>query len=449
VGHVHDLSVGADQAATKSGNVAQWLRAARDRVLTWLLLPLFTRPGLWLLRTVCPILRVRLANFAVVTRYEHVDEVLRNDRVFHVEERRVRSLNGGPSFLLGLQDGEAYRRYQAQVMSVFRLQDIEQRIASFATRRANEILATAQPPFDAVRDLITRVPLDICRDYYGVAIPEQGDDRFARDTFLVSHWLFDPRESTRAEERRALELGVGINELVQKSVAAADATGDQARDTIITRLLALRRERPEIAPSHDEIRVIVVGMILGFVPTNTMAGGHILDVLLDRSEGMALAREAAAAGDLDRLERCLFEAMRFAPLLREPARICAEDYTIGDGTWCAKRIAKGTRVLPLTRSAMCDPRRVSNPRVFDPDRPAHHSMLFGHGLHRCIGEPIARAQITRMFEPLLLRSNLRRAPSRGKLDRKGTPFPYHLFVAFDSASPGRSESGSEAGQGAS
>jgi cytochrome P450 len=81
---------------------------------------------------------------------------------------------------------------------------------------------------------------------------------------------------------------------------------------------------------------------------------------------------------------------------------------------------------------MFDERRVRNPEAFDPDRPAAEYMLFGHGLHWCIGAYIAYAQITQTFKPLLRRSGLRRAAgSAGEMHRL-TLFPVHLTVEFES-----------------
>ena len=83
------------------------------------------------------------------------------------------------------------------------------------------------------------------------------------------------------------------------------------------------------------IRAILIGMIDGFVPTNTMAGGHILEMLLRKPVFMARAQAAASADDDALLKRCLFEAMRFKPLNPGPFRSCAEDYTIASST-CAR-----------------------------------------------------------------------------------------------------------------
>src|SRR5262249_37498045 len=154
--------------------------------------------------------------------------------------------------------------------------------------------------------------------------------------------------------------------------------------------------------------VIVAGMIIGFVPTCTMAGAHMLEQLLDQDEFRERARIAALAGDLESFKRCLFEAMRFHPLDREPLRVCTRDYTLANGTGRAHTVKQGQRVLPLTRSAMMDARRFPQPRVFDPERPQYDSMLFGYGLHRCIGAPLAEVQVVHSFRALLEKPNLRR-----------------------------------------
>ena len=80
---------------------------------------------------------------------------------------------------------------------------------------------------------------------------------------------------------------------------------------------------------------------------------------------------------------------------------------------------------------MFDERRVDEPYAFNPDRPPSNYMLFGYGLHWCVGAFIAEAQIIQTMKPLLLKNGLRRAPgSAGRLELLGA-FPEHLFVEFE------------------
>jgi cytochrome P450 len=123
--------------------------------------------------------------------------------------------------------------------------------------------------------------------------------------------------------------------------------------------------------------------------------------------------------------------MRFKPLNPGPFRRCSADYTIASGAWYGKRLRRGDNLLVSTQSAMFDERRVDNPREFNPERPPSHYMLFGHGLHWCVGIFIAEAQIVQTLKVLLWKHNLRRADGAdGRLRLLG-PFPEHLVIEFD------------------
>jgi cytochrome P450 len=170
-------------------------------------------------------------------------------------------------------------------------------------------------------------------------------------------------------------------------------------------------------------------MLAGFVPTNTLASGHMLEMLLRRKDVKACAEQAVRDNDDGLLWRCLYEALRFKPINLGPFRECVSGYTIAEGSSRAKRIPPGTRVLASTQSAMFDERGVVDPRKFDPERPGHESMVFGYGLHWCIGAFLAKAQITQTFKPLLKRG-VRRAPRPdGRLQTIGL-MPAHLTVEF-------------------
>jgi cytochrome P450 len=185
--------------------------------------------------------------------------------------------------------------------------------------------------------------------------------------------------------------------------------------------------------SDDIIRAFILGLIVGFVPTNTLAGGHILEMLLRRRGFLEEAVAAAQAGDDILLGRCLFEALRFKPINWGPFRVCAKDYVLAANTAHKQRIRKGTRVLVCTMSAMFDNSKIKHPYLFLPERPAFDYMHFGFGLHWCVGAFVAQAQLVQTFKPLLLEADLRRAPGRaGKLKRwAGSPiFPRSLVVEF-------------------
>jgi len=381
-----------------------------------------------LLRWLWPIPAFR--NWVFVTRYDDVQEVLSHEQAFPVPfGPKIEELNGGPNFILGMPDGPLYRRYQKQLMQAFRYEDVAAIVVPASAQVASEIVASSGGRLDAVQDLITRVPIRICESYYGVEIPRDSEIAFGQWTIAMSTYMFGDPTDNPGYRRAALAAGERVRPLVDAAIAATKSSS-VAANTVLSRLIAMQAQGEE-GLDDVTIRAYIIGLIAGFVPTNTMAAGHMLEMLLRRPDFMTATRAAALAGDDQLLERCLFEAMRFMPLNPGPFRACASDYTIAAGTLRQRKVRAGAKLLASTQSAMFDGRRITKPNAFDPDRKRSDYMLFGYGLHWCIGAFVAAAQITQTLKPLLVRPNLRRVPGKdGELQRIG-PFPAHLVVEFD------------------
>jgi cytochrome P450 len=397
---------------------------------TKLLLSLLSNQRLFILvRRFWPIFTLPFTKMVMVTRFDDVKDVLGNDSVFPVPwGDKVKALNGGPNFILGMQAGADYWRYQKQVMQVFTRDDVHRVVAPMAARLSAEIINRSGGRLDAIQDFITRVPTLICKHYYGVPIAPQQEVDFGHWAIAMSTFMFGDPTDSPALRRVGLAAGDLMRPFIDGAIAEAKTT--PATGPVLARMIDLQRNGHD-GFTDEVIRTILIGMISGFVPTNTMAAGNMLDMLFERPDFLAQARAAALAGDDDLLKRCLFEVMRFKPLNPGPFRFCAQDYTIAEGSLRAKRVRAGTPILAGTFSAMFDARRVKAPFKFDSDRPATDYMLFGSGLHWCTGYFIAAAQITQTLKALLVKNGLRRAKGKeGKLQMLG-PFPEHLIVEFD------------------
>ncbi len=428
----------------------------RLRGLTALLGKAFGNPPQWafgLVRTFWPILPVPAwydltPNFPIpwppiwrlVTRYADVVEVLTNHEVFKVamaEETRLLNdgVPDGTSFILGLDGDEEYWRQLRLVMAYFKRDDVATIVVPAAREAAQRIVESSDGRLDAVQDLILEAPLRLCEQYYGLVVPPESRKQFKLATIAMSGYLFGPPFSRPSMQQTVLAGADIVREVIRASVdqeldRAAKEPGSPPKDTVLARLARGGLDKDS---GLDRLLIcsFITGMVIGFVPTNTMAAGHILEMLLSRRDFLEAAQAAAHSGDDALLSRCLFEAMRFMPLNPGPWRRCACDYVLARGTWRATKIRKGTYVLASTQSAMFDPRQIADPYRFDPGRAASDYMLFGHGLHWCAGRFIADAQITQMFKALLLKTNLRRAEGRDGTLRLLGLFPEHLTVEFD------------------
>jgi len=361
----------------------------------------------------------------VVTKYDDVQEVLARDDVFGVPfGEEIARLNDGEApgtpFILGIDDRDAHAKQLAAVMRVFKRADIPARVTDLCAEKARAIVAGCGGRLEAIGGLVTRIPLEVCKSYYGVAMD---DPRQVEAAIAVSGHLFGipPIEPKDAVDRQAAM----VREAVDRALDAA-LVHRSGRDTIADRLCDLVSEG---TLTRKEARAFLIGMIVGFVPTNTIAGGNILEMLLRRRKFLAAAREAAHAGDDDLLAHVLFEALRFMPINFGPFRRCKRDFILADGTARAKTIRAGDFVLASTMSAMFDRDAVERPYRFVPGRPAANLLHFGFGMHWCVGAFIARAQMAQTFKPLVMREELERA---GKL-RRTFPligFPKSLPVRF-------------------
>ncbi|MEM1053289.1 MAG: cytochrome P450 [Pseudomonadota bacterium] len=368
-----------------------------------------------------------LGNWTAITRFDDVAEAMQNDKAVAVPfGDKMKELAAGPNFVLGMADSDGYQAMHDEIVAAFPRQDNHEIIAPFAYQEASRLVEEGNGRIDGVGGLLTLVPTLICEEYYGLKIEDKPG--FARWTIAMSSYMFgDP--TNKPDNKRAAQAGAAlVRPIVDEAIDRAQAGG--AKGTVVARFVQRQKEDPEAMPDNV-IRAIMLGMITGFVPTNTMASGHVLELLLNKPDWLRQAQDAAQAGDDNLLKGCLFEAMRFWPINPGPFRVVDEDFVIAAGTRREKLIKKGTNLIVSTQSAMHDPSRVENPREFNPNRKQTESMLMGFGLHWCIGAPLAYAQITQTFKALLERNNLRRAKGPdGKMTTFG-PFPENLWVLYD------------------
>jgi len=79
---------------------------------------------------------------------------------------------------------------------------------------------------------------------------------------------------------------------------------------------------------------------------------------------------------------------------------------------------------------MIDETELDQPLEFRLDRPSHHYLHFGWGIHQCLGKYISEVQVVEIVKPLLLLDGLRRAVGTdGQLTYAG-PFPKSVVVEF-------------------
>jgi cytochrome P450 len=368
---------------------------------------------------------MKLGNNYLTSRYDDVREVFATDPAFGVVYKpHLDVIMGGQPFFLGMGDTPQYRHDTDAMRKVVRPDDLPM-LAARTQALAGEIVARASGKIDVVDTLVRRVTFTMLGDYLGVPEPKGGDLRVWATRLF--EFQFADQGNDPALRAEVDEIAPALRAHIQNEIERRRA--DPGKDDVLSRCLALQKAG-DPAYGDDFIRTSLMGFIVGGPPQPPMVVPQAMEQLLQRSQVLAEAQAAARADDDDRLRAYVMEAMRFDPLAPGLPRVVLEEWTLGTGTSHASTIPAGAQVLAAFASAMMDPRRVANPRVFDPTRPASDYMHFGFGLHECFGRHINHATLHLMLKPLLQQPNLRRASGKaGKLTKNG-PFAERLVVAY-------------------
>ncbi len=166
-------------------------------------------------------------------------------------------------------------------------------------------------------------------------------------------------------------------------------------------------------------------LIAGHETTSNMLALGAL-VLLRRPDQLAVIRDRP-----EQVEDAVEELLRYLSVVHMALpRATTTTVRIGNTT-----IPEGELVVVSLPAANRDPRLIENGLDLDVDRePANH-VAFGHGIHHCLGAPLARAEMQIAFPALFRRfPSLRLAVAPEQVDYRRETFIYGLKslpVAWD------------------
>ena len=319
----------------------------------------------------------------VVTRYDDVREVLGDPERFSSTRRdappdEAADLQAGALLTMDPPEHHRLRRMVAGEFTVRRVRDLEARIVEIVDERL-DALAAAGPPADLVAEFALPVPSLVISELLGVPRSDRPEfeDRARRQ-------LDSPDLAER--ERLAREGRDYMGRLVDRARAHP---GDDIIGSLVDRHgEELRRD--------ELIGIADLLLFAGHETTATMLGLGTLALLRHPAQA-ELVRD-----DPDAIGPGVEELLRFLSVATTtPPRTATRD-TVLDG----QSIAAGDLLLLSIPSANRDPKLgcpAAGADVLDVTRPPAAHLAFGHGVHHCLGAPLARREMTIAFPALLRR----------------------------------------------
>jgi cytochrome P450 len=392
----------------------------------------------------------------LVTRFEDVCEVLSLPKIFTVALYLPKMGNG--IYLMAHDDDALHTREKSLMQGLLNRDDLP-RVRAMVADIAKTILEQANRQIEVVDGFCRLVPATLVRDYFGLT----GIDR--KSLIEWSYWnQYDtfhnqPFDMMDAQKRQAIDdhhdqtgkaLSKYIVELIIRRSLVVDLEKANVLRTLWLKLrLLLRRLMgdPQEVPGDDivtrllrssfpqavdfdikRLGINAGGLLIGAIETTSQAVAQVLQYLLQDRGLLAQAQDLAGRGDVQAFDGMVWEALRFVPIAPYLFRQAAADYTVGEGTDYATTLRTGSFVLPVTQSAMFDPRAFDRPDEFLADRNWSRTFHFGFGSHECLGRYVGMVMIPEMVRQVLLRPGVK---AQGAIDYKEGPFPEAYRLTWD------------------
>ncbi|MGW2341631.1 cytochrome P450 family protein [Streptomyces sp. NPDC001661] len=346
-------------------------------------------PALAAMRTTCPVRAVPTGSGGrtnyVVTGYEEAREALHDARLskdtaaFFAGKESRRRLHPAVAHTMLATDPPRHTRLRGLVTKAFTTGAVA-RLRPFITRVTDELLDQwhVGEPFDFVAGLAVPLPVIVICELLGVPPADRGDvRRWSAELFAAGEPdVIDAASHAMAEYMSGL----------------IDAKRRDPGSSLLDRLVAARDGEDRL--SEDELVSLAVLLLVAGHETTTHALGNAVLALLRHPAQLDRLRRAP-----DGIPGALDELLRYdSAVSTSTFRFTAEACALG-----GVQIPSGVPVLVAIGAANRDPARFPDPDRLDLDRDAAAHLAFGHGIHRCVGAPLAKAEMEIVLRALVAR----------------------------------------------
>jgi pimeloyl-[acyl-carrier protein] synthase len=331
------------------------------------------------LREAEPVHRSPFMDMWVLTRYEDVAFVLRDQR-FSADRTKwdgVRDVeNFQPTRSLLSLDPPDHTRLRHLVSKAFTPRVVEQ-LRPEAQAIVDEALdkAAVRGTMELIEDLAYPLPVAVIARMLGV--PEKDWPRF-REWSRVLVSSLDPVAFPSPEMLAALTSAQEALLDYLRGIVARRRR--EPRSDLISDLIAVE-EQGEGLNERELLVMLNLLLVAGHETTVNLIGNGML-ALLRHPDQLALLR-----GRPGLIETAVEELLRFDSPVQLTGRIAAQDCTLG-----GQDIRQGQLILTLLGAANRDPQQFADPDRLDLTRSPNQHFSFGRGIHFCLGAPLARLE---------------------------------------------------------
>lgn len=348
----------------------------------------------------------------IVTAFEEAVLVLKNLRFtvdpstisFDDGQQPQQSMYGELGAILAQSmiafDEPDHRRLRSLVSKAFTPRYIES-LRPEIQKIADDLIDRVQDRgyMDLVSDYAFPLPINVISKMLGVPSERQ---------LLIHEWseMLTSARATRQEESASRLLTQAFTEYLLRLIAEKRA---HPQNDLISQLVQ-SEEAGDHLNENELLSMIALLIFAGHETTSNLISNGMLTLFDSPSQFQQLK------ANLDLVPMAVEELLRYSgPVLSPAPRYATEDVMLG-----GQMIRKGDMVMILLASANRDESRFTQPAELEIARSLNRHIAFGHGIHSCLGAPLARLEGDIAFTTLLQRlPGIKRATDRDTIMWRG------------------------------
>ncbi|MBZ9599961.1 cytochrome P450 [Streptomyces erythrochromogenes] len=290
------------------------------------------------------------------------------------------------------------RRLVAREFTTRRVESLRPRVQQITDGLLDEMEALPERRADLIRSFAVPLPMTLICELLGVPHLDRARFRYWSGEIVA------PLDGVGADPRVLQDMTAYLCELV------ADKAGDQG-DDLLSALIRTRDEHGDRLSPDELIGMAFLLLVAGHETTVNLIGNGVRALLAHPDQLAALRADPDGL-----IGGAVEEMLRYdGPVQHATYRFADTDLELG-----GVPIEAGSSVMVALAAAGRDPARFTGPgpgpEEFDIRRTGPGHLAFGHGIHHCLGAPLARLEGS-----IAIRSLLERFPILAEDPAAGPP----------------------------